>query len=96
MIPEPKVIHAFCQTKDTHEAHPSYLKSLKINQGFFTVRTLRPSFSCKEWIITGADFSGVSYFCKIFNPLSLLLLSTENQLGNDTANSHQVKENSLS
>lgn len=42
------------------------------------------------------DFSRIFYFCKTFNASSLLLLSTEIHLGNDTANSCQVEENSLS
>lgn len=64
--------------------------ALKLIKEFSSIET-QTQLSLKA-----TDFSRILYFCKIFNPSSLLLLTTEIHLGNDTANSFQVEENSLS
>lgn len=68
-------------------------KALKITKDFSS-REIQTHLSLEDNEAT--DFSRILYFCKIFNPSSLLLLSTEIHLGNDTANSCQVEEISLS
>lgn len=94
MIPEPIRESMLCAYSRTIMMHAHLIQRTFKLIKVFTSREMQTHLSLED--NEAIYFSRILYFCEIFNPSNLLLLGTDIHLGNDTANSCQVEENSLS